>query len=210
VSRPRHFSTPTCNSWQTGATVLSTNSCFFRPGFLGVVAVAGLSAFAGSPASADEAAYCLTCTGPDQTYRCRVTGEGVSQNDVFKLYCIVRIARKSRHASCAATASSENCHGVLRTLKYRGPSLPAAFAENPRVKRFISKAEQDYRSTPEVASDLPQENARSSRRSMFQGIAHAAQNAGAAIGSFARGSYRCLRSLFRNCRKIRCGLSQCC
>jgi len=54
------------------------------------VGLAGLLAFDVNPSAAGEAAYCITCTGPDQTYLCRVTGEGSSQNDVFKLYCIVR------------------------------------------------------------------------------------------------------------------------
>jgi hypothetical protein len=136
-------------------------------------------AFAANPASAGEVAYCLTCAGPDRTYLCRVTGDGASQNDIFKLYCIARAARKGRHASCAATGGAENCHGKLRTFKYRGPSIPAGLAESSRVKRFISEAEQDYRNTAEVSaatppSDLPEDNASSSRWSMFQGMAHAA------------------------------------
>src|SRR5262245_26306175 len=70
-----------------------------------------------NPATAGEAAYCLTCTNPDQSYICRVTGQGVSQNDVFRLYCIVRTARRGGHESCAATAGSENCNGVARSFK---------------------------------------------------------------------------------------------
>ena len=168
---------------------LSTKFNFLWFGLLAVGALGDLV----SPALAGEAAYCLTCTSPDQTYLCRVTGEAARQNDVFKLYCIARTARKGRHASCAALGSPEDCNGKVRTFKYHGPSIPAALVENPRVKRFISEAEQDYRSTPEVTagtplSDLPKENAKSSRWSMFS-----------AVGSFARNSYRCLRSLFRNC-----------
>src|ERR1700746_3892581 len=101
--------------------------------------VAGFISIAVNGATAGEAAYCLSCTGPDRTYLCRVTGESASQNDVFKLYCIVRTLRKGRHASCVATATSQNCDGVVRTFKYHGPSLPAALAENPKVKQFISK-----------------------------------------------------------------------
>jgi hypothetical protein len=181
---------------------LSTDFYFLWLGLLALGALGGLFASAVNPASAGEAAYCLACTGPDQIYLCRVTGEGARQNEVFKLYCIARTARKGRHASCAAAGSPENCHGKLKSYKYRGPSIPAALAENPRVKRFISEAEQDYRSTPEVTaatplSDLPKENAKSSRWSMFHGVTRA----GAAMGSFARSSYKCLRSLFRNCSR---------
>jgi hypothetical protein len=172
---------------------LSINPFLWRA--LLAAAVANSFAFDVGPASAGEAAYCLSCTGPDQTYLCSVTGEAARQNDVFKLYCIARTARKGRHASCAAIGSPENCHGKKRTFKYDGPSIPAALAENSRVKRFISEAEEDYRSTPEVSeatvpSDLPDKKAKSSRWSMFS-----------AMGSFARSSYRCLRSLFRNCSR---------
>ena len=162
--------------------------------WLGLLALAAPGRLLTCPASAGEAAYCLTCTSPDQTYLCRVTGEAARQNEIFKLYCIARTARKGRHASCAAIGTPENCHGKMRIFKYHGPSIPTALAENPRVKRFISEAEEDYRSTPEVKkttvpSDPPDKSAKSSRWSMFS-----------AMGSFARSSYRCLRSLFRNCR----------
>jgi hypothetical protein len=158
-------------------------------------------------AAAGEAAYCLSCSGPERTYLCRVTGESAAQNEVFKLYCIVRTLRKGRHASCAATGSSENCHGVVRTFKYHGPSLPAALAQNPKVKRFIQKVEEDYRATREVSATAqggalpPQEDAGAPRRSMLQRMERAAHSAGAALGGFAQASYRCLRSLFRKCSR---------
>src|SRR5215467_10446816 len=88
-------------------------------------ASASLAAVSVNLATAGEAAYCLTCTNPDQSYICRVTGQGVSQNDLFRLYCIVRTARRGGHESCAATAGSEVCNGVARSFKYQGPSLSA-------------------------------------------------------------------------------------
>ena len=173
---------------------------------LGAASASLAAAVAVNPATAGEAAYCLTCTNPDQSYICRVTGEGVSQNDIFRLYCIVRTARRGGHASCAATGGTENCNGVVRSFKYQGPFLSASLANNPKVKRFISKVEEDYRSTPRMSPttqtgvSTAQANSDSPRRSMLQRIGHAAQNAGAAVGGFAQGSYRCVRSLFRKCR----------
>jgi hypothetical protein len=133
-----------------------------------------------------------------------VTGQGVSQNDLFRLYCVVRTARRGGHESYAATAGSENCNGVARSFKYQGPSLSASLADNLKVKRFISKVEEDYRSAPKMSATTQtgvptdQENSNSPRRSMLQRIGHAAQDAGA-VGGFAQGSYRCVRSLFRKC-----------
>src|SRR5262249_27601281 len=133
-------------------------------------ASASLAAVAVNPATAGEAAYCLTCTSPDRSYTCRVTGQGVSQNDIFRLYGVVRTARRGGHESRAATAGSENCNGVARSFKYQGPSLSASLADNPQVKRFISKVEEDYRSTPKMSAttqtSVPtdQENSNSPRR----------------------------------------------
>jgi hypothetical protein len=169
-------------------------------------ALASLAAVEVSPATAGEAAYCLKCTNPDQNYICRVTGQSVSKNNFFKLYCIVRTARRGRHESCAMTAGSENCDGVTRSFKYQGPSVSASLVDNPKVKRFISKVEEDYRRTPKMSATTQtgvpttQTNSNSPRRSILQRFGHAAQNAGAVVGGFAQGSYRCLRSLFRKCR----------
>lgn len=179
-----------------GVTILGADFCSYRLALSGVT-LAGL--IAASPAAAGEAAYCLSCTGPDRTYLCRVTGESASQNEVFKLYCIVRTLRKGRHASCVATGTSENCDGVVRTFKYHGPSLPESLAENPKVKRFIRKVEEDYRTTPGVSATPQKENANPPRRSMLRRMQQTAQSAGATLGGFAQASYRCLRSLFRNC-----------
>jgi hypothetical protein len=71
-------------------------------------------------------------------------------------------------------------------LSTRGPSVSGSLADNPKVKRFISKAEEDYRSAPKISATTQtgvptdQENSNSPRRSMLQRIGQAAQNAGAA------------------------------
>jgi hypothetical protein len=95
------------------------------------------------PARAGEAVYCVTCSNPDQTYLCRVTGEGSSQNDALKLYCIVRTAKDGHHASCSATSKVEGCNGVVKVYGYGGPSLPNEITEDPRVKKLMSRVARD-------------------------------------------------------------------
>ena len=63
-----------------------------------LLSTAGLCTVTVNPASAGEASYCLTCTSPDQTYLCRVTGADARQDEVSKLYCIVRTTKKGGHA----------------------------------------------------------------------------------------------------------------
>jgi hypothetical protein len=151
------------------------------------------------PAAGGEAAYCITCTGPDRTYLCQVTGEVSNQSDIFKLYCIVRTAKQGRHASCAATGSAENCHGLVKTYNYRGPTLPDSLAENPQVKRFVSRMEKDQATDMRSHSQPRPKTASSPPQSRIQRVKHAAYNAGAAVGRFGRTTYRCLGSLFRSC-----------
>ena len=167
--------------------------------WFGAIGLAGLLSFDVNSSAAGESAYCITCTGPDQTYLCRVTGEGSSQNDVFKLYCIVRTARQGRHASCAATGSGESCHGVVKNYNYRGPFVPASLAENPRVKRFISRMEENQATDLRSHSPPRQKAADPPTHSRFQRVRHFAYNAGAAVRRFGGTTYRCLCSLFRNC-----------
>ena len=94
-----------------------------------------LSALSG--AEAGDAAYCVTCKGPDQTYLCRVTGEEVNRSDAVKLYCVVRTAKEGGHASCGARDADAGCNGVEKTYSYNGPGIPEGLAGDPRVKKLM-------------------------------------------------------------------------
>lgn len=119
--------------------------------------VAGLLAPALPAAQAGEASFCVTCQGPDRTYLCRVTGEGSSQNDAFKLYCIVRTAKEGKHASCAATSKIEGCNGATKVYSYNGPSLPDAVAQDPRVQKLMKRVERNQAAfaKPQAKGDEP-------------------------------------------------------
>ena len=197
------------------------------------------------PAMADEAAYCITCTGPDQTYVCRVDAGGSKPSDALKLYCVIRTAKEGHHASCAAERASPDCHGVEKVYSYDGP-LPPDLATDPRLKHFTDKINQDQQAFDKPKGDAPKTLVELGGRAV-SGLRHArqaisgsssdadqklpgeplsgdqtpappaadpaatpdasvdatrsnrAQRAGAAVGGFARQSYRCLRSFFRNC-----------
>jgi hypothetical protein len=106
---------------------------------------AGLLAWAPSAAYANEAAFCVTCKGPDQTYLCRVTGEDLHRNDGLKLYCVVRPAQEGGHASCAARDEVSGCNGVEKTYSYDGPNIPDGLADDPRVKKLMERVGRDQK-----------------------------------------------------------------
>ena len=102
-----------------------------------------LCAFSG--VEAGEAAYCVTCRGPDQTYLCRVNGEAIGRNDAVKLYCVERTAKEGGHASCGARDASAGCNGVEKTYSYNGPDIPEGLAEDPRVKKLMDRVQKEQK-----------------------------------------------------------------
>ena len=185
---------------------------------------------------AGEASYCVTCTGPDQTYRCRVTGEGSKPSDALKLYCVIRTAKEGHHASCSAENATPACAGAEKVYSYDGPTIPDDLAQDPRVKNLMSRINHENAAFdkpkgqgPQTMVELTGRALSASRqglriaRSAFGGSTEQTQplpatssagsdagaaaapsksrfqRASAAMASAARKSYRCLRSLFRNC-----------
>lgn len=90
---------------------------------------------------AEEAAYCIHCSGPDQTYVCRVAAGGSKASDALKLYCVIRTAKEGHHASCAAERNSPACNGVEKVYSYDGP-MPEDLASDPRVKQLTDKIDE--------------------------------------------------------------------
>jgi hypothetical protein len=229
-----------------------------------------------SPATAGEVSYCVTCQGPDQTYLCKVVGEGSRPNDALKLYCIIRTAKEGNHASCKAKRDLEGCVGEPKVFSYEGPTIPADIASDPRAKKIMGRLAREQQKfdkpkgetlvgltsravkssrkglrnareaitgpsdeteassettastappSPEVSTPAPQDTAAAqvltpapqasvaqpealpqaapapepSSPSRMRRMKNAAYNAGAAVGGFARKSYSCMWSLFRNC-----------
>jgi hypothetical protein len=117
-----------------------------------VALAAGLLGWATPAALADEAAYCVRCTGPDQTYVCKVSAGGGKPSDALKLYCVVRTAKEGHHASCSAESNTPACKGVEKVYSYDGP-LPEDFAADPRVKKLTKKIEDQQGAFDKPKSD---------------------------------------------------------
>ncbi len=112
--------------------------CAYLPSLVASFTTAALASL--TPATAGDAAFCVTCSGPDQTYLCHVTGEDVRQDDALKLYCIVRTAKEGGHASCGARNEVANCPGVTKVYGYDGPSLPANVGQTETVEAGVDEA----------------------------------------------------------------------
>jgi hypothetical protein len=123
----------------------------------GVGLAASLLAGAGFRAQAGEAAFCVTCKGPDGTYVCKVNGDLGGQTDALKLYCVVRTAKESGHASCSARDDVAGCNGATKTFSYDVPDLPATLAADPRMKKFnnyVAREQKKFRQNDEPSQSL--------------------------------------------------------
>ncbi len=115
--------------------------------------VTGLFVSLAPPALAD-ANYCVTCKNPDQTYRCRVTGEAPSAADALKLYCIIRTAQDGKHSSCSAERRTSGCSGPEKVYAFDGAALSSQIASDPRVRGAVEqmRRQQDAFAKPKGAT----------------------------------------------------------
>ncbi len=120
------------------------------------VGIAGCLALPASSATASEVTYCVTCTGPDHSYLCKVVGEGSRPNDALKLYCIIRTAKEGNHATCKAKRDLEGCVGEAKVYSYDGPTLPADIASDPRAKKLMGKLAREQKKFDKPKGEGPQ------------------------------------------------------
>ena len=179
------------------------------------------------PGTAAE--YCVSCSGPDATYRCAVEGApaegGIDPR--AQLACITELARSGGHDSCAVSrATAEHCPGALRIVAAPSspsiapsetpaegepvpvePALPAEAVEVP-AQGPVEDGEQQGK-TPETIEELAGATVKSSQEGLKKAgdaVAGTAKStgeqigkAGSAVGTAAKKTWNCLTSLFKDC-----------
>ena len=122
---------------------------------LRIAAIAASFACLAAAALAGDASYCVTCTGPDQVYRCRITGQGSKPSDALKLYCVIRTAKEGHHASCSAENATPACAGPEKVYAYDGPDIDQ-IVQDPRVKNLMSRVEHENKAFDKPKGEGPQ------------------------------------------------------
>lgn len=193
-------------------------------------ASAWLLAGAAGPAMSADATYCVTCKNPDQTYLCRVSAGGTKASDALKLYCVIRTAKEGNHASCSAVSGANcNGIEKVYSYDGPMPEDFAADARIKKFKEKIEHEQRAFEKPKTDAPDtlveltgrardrwrnargsltgserppdesLPPSETEALREDGASAAASPAPDAGDQPG-LARRSYRCVMSLFRNCR----------
>jgi hypothetical protein len=147
---------------------------------LALFAAAALT-WAAPSARAASVDYCVTCKNPDEVYRCRVTGVGSKPSDALKLYCVIRLAKEGKHASCAAEAATTSCVGLVKVYNYNGPTLPENITSDPRVRDLQQKVERNQREFKQPEGNAPKSLVELGGRAV-SASKRGLRNAGEAIG----------------------------
>lgn len=178
-------------------------------------------------AHAASVEFCVTCQDPNAIYRCRIEGNGATQSDALKLYCVVRTAKEGGHASCSAKKVGAGCDGLVKVYEYDGPALPSNVPSEQKLRDLNDRVERENRAFDEKKGEQPKSLIELGGRA-YDASKRGLKNAGSAMGlrpgeaapkpqaapqappppaqnaappqkNFARRSFDCMMSLFREC-----------
>lgn len=152
-----------------------------RSGLLWATLGFAMLALFATSAEAANTDYCVTCKGPNETYRCRVQGSGAGPSDALKLYCVVRTAKEGGHASCSAKKATSGCVGLVKVYTYDGPALPERVTSDPRVRDLSRKIERNREAFEDPRGDGPKSLFELGGRAV-DASRRGLRNAGSAIG----------------------------
>lgn len=154
-----------------------------------------LMSFPAAPAIAGPQDFCVTCTGPAETYRCRITGKDPGP-EAKRIFCMVKTANQGGHKSCSVRRTPGGpCKGTVKTFNYNGPALPPALQSALRRRMELrNSGETDTAGTseqrkPKTLAGVTIRAVKASGKGLKKGgsaVVNAAGNAGSRVGSAAR------------------------
>lgn len=193
------------------------------------IVLASFLMWAGGTTATTALEYCVTCNGPDATYRCDIAGapQGRAQTGA-QIRCISEIAKSGPHQSCSISRNhSGPCEGELRTITLEtaapsgitGPASAPSSQETaippdaiatppgtliaPTLVPAPPPPDAPQQATLPPADEVPGEPVKDDSGNPIGDAARAAgqsiDNAGQAVGNAAKKSWDCVASLFRGC-----------
>ena len=162
----------------------------------------------GAPARAAE--YCVSCSGPDATYRCKIEGtpDGSGEDPRAQLLCIRQLAESGAHESCSvARTASYPCPGDLWVIagpvgEIVPPPATAEPAASPAAPAPPADGNPDGQPDPQAPPKTVKEGLKKAGETISGTAEKAGEqigNAGSAVGNAAKKTWNCLTSLFSDC-----------
>ena len=168
--------------------------------------------------------FCVTCTGPDATYRCVIGGDATAaaRSSRGQFLCITELAKSGGHASCsAARAQSTPCPGEMRTVMFPAgadqgapplaetpaplspPMTPTdGAAPAPTAAPVQQQAQPPMPHEPqavEAPTDGQPKSVEELAKKTGEAVTDSAQSAGNAVTNAVKKTWTCVTSLFGDC-----------
>jgi len=148
--------------------------------------------------------YCVTCTGPDASYRCVIGGDvtASTRSSRGQFLCITELAKAGGHASCsAARGQATPCAGETRTVMFPADDPGAApLAEMPPAASPMAPAEGLAPAPmPPPAQQQAQPSAPHDPQAPGAAPTDPAEPAGDAVTNSMKKTWKCITSLFGDC-----------
>lgn len=148
-----------------------------------------------APALAQD--VCVSCAGPDRTYRCQIAGaEGAAPvkhaDKVAQFICISELARKGGHASCAVKRDGfSGCLGDLEVVRAGGQAAVPGVAGSATPPANDQTAAKPAEGPPKTMVELAKRTGEASKEQL--------DKTGAAVGGAMKKTWDCVSSFFTTC-----------
>lgn len=168
---------------------------------LAAIAIFAAPAVLGMSARADDGFSCVRCSGPSQTYRCKVMSDDEVPQPAVNFFCMAQIAHDHVHESCGIVRNSGQCAGQDVSYVYqdgvgdqpgmavRPESAPAPDAPPKTVADMTrgSKVEQSFKAMGDATVKAG------------KAVGDATVKAGQAVGDATKRTLECLGSALNAC-----------
>ena len=162
-------------------------------------------AFWATPAGAETA--CVSCSGPDQLYRCEANSDQSIPEQAAGLFCVAKIASEHAHEICAVQRGAKICDGLTVSYTYDeniGAAEPRA-ASSWQGRTDIDEPKTLGEFTKETVSASAKsakkagENIGEAASKAGAATSDAIKGAGSAIGNATKKTLKCLGSALNDC-----------
>jgi hypothetical protein len=160
-----------------------------------------LVCLAHAPARAEDSVACVRCSGPDQTYACRVMSDDSVSPEAARMFCMAQIAREHVHDSCAVVRKNSACSGLDVSYVYQdgvGDRAGSAEAIDPEPKQEPGTLADMTRSTVAASAKAGQAVGDATVKA-GKAVGEATMKAGQAVGDATKRTLKCLGSALNAC-----------
>ena len=167
-----------------------------------------------SPLVAEAQEYCVTCKGPDASYRCVIGGDATptARSSRGQFLCITELAKAGGHSSCsAARGQATPCPGQTRTVMFTLGDPGASPLEQPTITGATPPgqlAPVETMPAPALAPPAPapvqttapaEEKKPTAVEDLANKTGKAVTDTGEAVGGAMKKTWDCVASLFGKC-----------